>query len=587
MVIWEEELNIRKLIELSENEGIFLPEFQRPFIWEDSQIKLLIDSIYNNYTINSILLWEGEDELARRRVGGSIKEIKIPRGTSERITYLLDGQQRATALMFVFTTKPVYRGNRIRKFIKANLYFDSEYTGEEPEMRFIFGDEPIKKGSEEIFLDELTSKEIFEHFKTRFINLKDVYYSDTKTIKEKIGNSDLFADYILKMQELKEHILNRKVYDIKQKGDLKTVLDVFERINTQNTKLNMFDIMVAKTYKMLNEKEYFSLRKYLDLIRYQGEIKKDYLENIRLDIPENTGEIDDVTLIFLIMVILKRKFKQKEVLKISTNELIENLKYVRDTYIRSIQQTERYKIELSELSKFKPIFKFIVAYLSENKSIGIKEKKFLDKWFWNTLLYNRYPGAQNERVEVDFKITKENNDEKAIEFFKKGRTRNFDSNWLDAYYAESGQLYNALFVLLLNNHPKDLNSGIPVSDADRSSDKLEEHHIFPQNSKIGKQISEKYRNDQDSTNLMNNIANILLITKNTNNRIIKNKNPSEYITKFEAEYKKHSSIEEFYKIMKSQFINKEMIEMLKEDKFEEFVKARTQLIKERIKELCD
>lgn len=36
---------------------IVLPEFQRPFVWKRRQIIELVDSIYRNYPIGSMLLW--------------------------------------------------------------------------------------------------------------------------------------------------------------------------------------------------------------------------------------------------------------------------------------------------------------------------------------------------------------------------------------------------------------------------------------------------------------------------------------------------------------------------------------------------
>ena len=74
------------------------------------QVALLIDSLYQNFTISNILIWKGQDELARRRVGGSIQEIKIPQNmNTENIIYLLDGQQRTTALTYAFTDKVIYK----------------------------------------------------------------------------------------------------------------------------------------------------------------------------------------------------------------------------------------------------------------------------------------------------------------------------------------------------------------------------------------------------------------------------------------------------------------------------------------------
>ena len=56
MNISNTEIDVKKLIELAYNEEIWLPEFQRPFVWDKNQVRLLIDSLYRNYTISSILM---------------------------------------------------------------------------------------------------------------------------------------------------------------------------------------------------------------------------------------------------------------------------------------------------------------------------------------------------------------------------------------------------------------------------------------------------------------------------------------------------------------------------------------------------
>jgi uncharacterized protein with ParB-like and HNH nuclease domain len=37
---WNDDLKIKEFIKLVEEEKIFLPEFQRPFVWEKSQIRV-------------------------------------------------------------------------------------------------------------------------------------------------------------------------------------------------------------------------------------------------------------------------------------------------------------------------------------------------------------------------------------------------------------------------------------------------------------------------------------------------------------------------------------------------------------------
>lgn len=323
------------------------------------------------------------------------------------------------------------------------------------------------------------------------------------------------------------------------------------------------------------------------MIKCSSSISSDYMENLKkIDLSDSDKSIDEVTMLFLMLIILKKEFKQKEVLKLTTDDFLDNLKEIHSIYLKVLRYMEKYKIDKEDLSKFKPIVKFLVAYISNNKALELKQEKFLEKWFWNTILYNRYPGAQNEKIEKDFIISKNNTEEKALEKYRKDRTRNFNSNHIDAHYGEKNQLYSSLFILLLDKGPLDFYNGIDVKKKNLSGGKLEEHHIFPKNSEIGKKINESLKNT-DYPNLINNIANISLITKETNNNRIKNKDPKEYILDFEKEYKKEGLYEDFIKIMNSQFITEKMIDMLKENRFEDFINARSNLIKEKINELCD
>ncbi|HTM92015.1 MAG TPA: DUF1524 domain-containing protein [Flavisolibacter sp.] len=157
---------------------------------------------------------------------------------------------------------------------------------------------------------------------------------------------------------------------------------------------------------------------------------------------------------------------------------------------------------------------------------------------------------------------------------------------IDAHYSNrSQQIYRALLLLLKSDKAQDFYNGLVAVKSGASAHRLEEHHIFPKNSSLGKTITEKYK-DHRYSDIINNVANISLITKETNNKRIKNKPPSEYISDFEQKYKDAGKYEEFLSIMKSQFILPNMIEMLKKDEFENFVLARTTLLYKQIEWLC-
>ena len=66
---------------------IAIPEIQRPFVWEATQVRNLLDSLYQGYPVGYLIAWRNPT-------------VKLKDGTTsagKRI--LIDGQQRVTALM--------------------------------------------------------------------------------------------------------------------------------------------------------------------------------------------------------------------------------------------------------------------------------------------------------------------------------------------------------------------------------------------------------------------------------------------------------------------------------------------------------
>jgi len=429
------------------------------------------------------------------------------------------------------------------------------------------------------------------------LKLKDIFEDDMNVIINKIQNPNLLGEYLNKVQKLKANILNRKVVDIEQKGDLVTVLEVFERINTKNTKLSIFDIMVAKTYRK-HEEGYFDLRSFFKIISSSNKsVDNDYFKNLeKIDEYIERKNFDEATLLYLAMVTITQNFKANRVLTIKTEEFIKNIKHLHFVLNRLSEILEKYFfIEREEQKKYQPIAKFVVAFLtkyskSENEPAY---KSFLKKWYWNTVVFNRYPGAQNERIEKDFKRLNENipNFSRILKIMQADNSRSFEyiktggiQNLFNCYYnKKNDQIYKMMLVLLKSKKPKDFYTGDIPSKGSSKKLAVEEHHIFPINSEIGKQIPKQYKSKND--NIINNIANIVLITQETNNKRISNKNPSIYFKEFLELKEKEKTTEEFYKYLETHFISEDMVKFLLEDKFEDFIVARTKLIYDYIIDL--
>ena len=65
---------------------IAIPEIQRPFVWNKTKVRNLMDSLYKGYPIGYFIIWQNSDVRLKDGTTSSGKKI------------LIDGQQRVTAL---------------------------------------------------------------------------------------------------------------------------------------------------------------------------------------------------------------------------------------------------------------------------------------------------------------------------------------------------------------------------------------------------------------------------------------------------------------------------------------------------------
>src|SRR3989338_4435435 len=573
----EQKSTIFEIIGHCKNKTWVIPEFQRNYVWEREQIRLLIDSIYRGYTIGSPLLWKTDFPLASRRVGGAEFEINFAENKKgEYSTFILDGQQRLTSLLLVLTNLKVYKKGK-KKVFKLDLFFDVK------QKRFVFGDEKIEirkygGSKEELFVSELAES---DEYKFEFVNLKELIdfktqkttkFSHLKTQNEEVSRlskeelekrlvlSNTINQYENMLRDLNNRIMDRDVQEIHQSNvSIQDVLTIFERINTKNTRLNVFDIMVAKSFKKIDECV-FNLREYIKKVKKQTITNNEIPIKHTVEITDDENDaFDDELLLRAILTILKKKFKQSEILEeLTPEEMQENLSRINKiVHSTSDFMKDEFSIPKKEISLFKPMFSFLIyifAHKDFEKNRDNQFKELVRKWFWNTTLYNRYPGSQIDKIEEDVKMF-EMTDNKFIilkEIIKSRNKLEIDSETglLDAEYGQNKGLALYIKTLLKTLNPIDFDNWASCGIEKKGNKKINLHHIFPEHSEIGLKFGDN----------IHNIANIALITNDLNNRIINNKNPNKYITECEK-----LAGSNFLKIMESHLIDQYMIDNLKND----------------------
>jgi hypothetical protein len=221
----------RKLTEFVQQlaSGEFLiPTFQRLFVWQPEHISGLWDSLYRCYPIGTILYWQTPLRLhVHRSVGGFYIPENGCSGSDLR-AYILDGQQRATALMVSF-----YGGTgKIREHSSFDytLYFDLKSPG------FFFENDYYRHrwDARSEFLVRLREvPELPADYGSRLARVEGYTFAVEKNLQQLRYT---FTDYSLPLICLEGF-------------DLGGVCAIYERINQTGMRLTNTDILIARGFK--------------------------------------------------------------------------------------------------------------------------------------------------------------------------------------------------------------------------------------------------------------------------------------------------------------------------------------------------
>ena len=87
-----------ELLDYMDSERLKLPEIQREFVWKRQSIQLLFDSLYKGLPIGQMLVWKPKETAPRSRGFAGKSNRRHPTRIDQFYGYLLDGQQRLTAI---------------------------------------------------------------------------------------------------------------------------------------------------------------------------------------------------------------------------------------------------------------------------------------------------------------------------------------------------------------------------------------------------------------------------------------------------------------------------------------------------------
>lgn len=191
---------------------IAIPEIQRPFVWDSSKVRDLMDSLYQGYPVGYVIAWRNPNVRLR---DGSLSEGK---------KVLIDGQQRVTALTAAILGQYVI--NKTYQRVKIKIAFNPI------EERFEVQNPAILKDKTWLHdISEAINGDLFEIADNYFELNPDI---DKKHVRNAFSNLINIPKKQIGLIELSPDL------------DIETVTEIFIRINSKGVVLSQADFAMSK-----------------------------------------------------------------------------------------------------------------------------------------------------------------------------------------------------------------------------------------------------------------------------------------------------------------------------------------------------
>ena len=556
-----------------------LPDFQRGWVWNDEHITSLLASVTLSYPIGAVMLLEAGNPQVRlqpRAVEGVKLDTHID---PER--FILDGQQRLTSLYQALMSEgPVGTTDARKNPITRWYYLDirkalSSNGDREDAILSIPADRVVRNFRNEAIADySTTEKECAAEVLPLRLILNSSALMDWQ-LKYFQADPALTPARIERWKQLNDQIIDRikqylvPIIVLRKATPKVAVCQVFEKVNTGGVALNVFELLTA-TYAI----DGFNLRedwdKRLKLLRKEkvtsGIQNTDFLQAVtllttrarRVGVLHQGVRPEDAPAIGC---------KRKEVLDLGRSDYQLWADRTADGFQGAARFLHSQRIfasrDLPYQTQLVPLAAILAALGPKIESDTVRSK--LARWYWC--------GVFGSSTAPPSKLGSPATCPRSSTWLDGGpepstvTTANFVAGRLLTLRSRNSAAYKGLYALLIRDGGREFRTGEPIDLQMYFDDKIDIHHIFPQDWCAAHGIERK-RCDC--------VVNKTAIAARTNRRIGGNA-PSKYLGLIERNA--GISLERMDEILGTHVIEPAR---LRADDFEGFFMARTQALLDRI-----
>ena len=529
--------SVENIISWIKSGEVAIPEIQRPFVWDATKVRDLMDSLYKGFPVGYIIVWKNPDV---RLKDGSIS-------TGKKI--LIDGQQRITAMQAA---------------IAGQMVTDASYKKKPIRIAFNPIEEVFEVCNSAIEKNSRWIPDISRVFDVTFNPW--AFVGDYCQANGLVGQESSINNTLMKLTSIKAISLG--VTEISQSLSIDDVTEIFIRINSQGVVLSQADFAMSKissddryggneTRKMIDYFCHFMQRPsdYEMIVANDTEFaQSDALQKIKWVIHEQEDiyvpSYTDVLRVSFTHIFHRGKIADLVNLLSGRNfETRENIESIAEDSFRKLREGVEAFVNETNFKRFLMIVRsagIIDASLVRSQNVlnfgyilylSLKAREIdantieslVRRWIVLSMLTGRYSGSAESAIDYDIKRFTEQDPVQFVKTTEAGELS--DAFWntvlvqrLDTSVASSPYFLVYLMAQVKRNARGFLSKQITVQSLIEQRGDI--HHIFPK----------KYlqRNGIDNRKDYNQIANYVY-TQSEINIKIKDDAPCDYMARMKQQ----------------------------------------------------
>ena len=529
---------------------IGLPDLQRPFVWADSKVRDLFDSMLRGYPIGYVMLWESPVNYDEKKssIGGNKKIYEEPK------ELVIDGQQRLTALVAAMYGIKVRDKNYDEREIKISY---NPLTRE-----FAVWTSPIDRDQE--WVSKISDVFLAQESKS-FTKFRRAYIKGLNDARAKKGLDELTDEEIDLIEDNLNDLLGLDDFslptlEISAGADEQDVADIFVRVNSGGQKLNennFIQTLIAVYEKEVHDK--------ITAFCQDSRIPKDGTSY------NHILEVDPQHLVRIAVGLGFHRARLRYAYMLLRGKNLETGKYSDETRTQNLTIFKNALEDAMNLNNWHAflncvssagyvsgkliassnavVFSYVLYLIGklEYKVDSVRLNKIISKWFFMAAVTYFYSGSTESEVERQFADLRSiHTADEFIAYLEKTIGSKFTDDYfsvtlpneLNTSSAISPAWYGYVAAQIVLNNPMLFSTSALtpylLPGASGTKNAIDKHHIFPKNylEQIG------YANDRDR----NQAANFTYLDYVTNIDISDDA-PALYIQRYKdklgEEYKSH------------------------------------------------